>query len=139
MGFRPKEEFVRATPLTVVILIVVSLMAVGRSSAGEISISEEPVRNDLILPDLLVVRPLCAAAATMTTALFLVALPATYPLGKDHDAIDLVEKPWWCVSDRPLGVFQSENLAQGMNKEINNQYPEILKRSFVDGPLKEIR
>lgn len=129
----------RATPLTVVILIVVSLMAVGRSSAGEISISEEPVRNDLILPDLLVVRPLCAAAATMTTALFLVALPATYPLGKDHDAIDLVEKPWWCVSDRPLGVFQSENLAQGMNKEINNQYPEILKRSFVDGPLKEIR
>lgn len=129
----------RATPLIVVVLIVVGLMAVGRSSAGEISIAEEPVRNVLVIPDLLVIRPLCAAAATMTTALFLVGLPATYPLGKDHAAIDLVEKPWWCVSDRPLGVFQAENLAQGMNKEINNQYPEILKRSFVDGPLKDIR
>lgn len=129
----------RATPLIVVVLIVVGLMAGGRSSAGEISIAEEPVRNDLVLPDLLVVRPLCAAAATMTTALFLVSLPATYPLGRDYVAVDLVEKPWWCVSDRPLGVFQAEDLAQGMNKEINNQYPEILKRSFVDGPLKDIR
>ena len=129
----------RATPLIVVVLIVVGLVAVDRSSAGEISISEEPVRNDLVLPDLLLVRPLCAAAATMTTALFLVGLPATYPLGKDYVALDLVEKPWWCVSDRPLGVFQSEDLAQGMNVEINNQYPEILKRSFVDGPLKDIR
>jgi hypothetical protein len=129
----------RATPLIVVVLMAVGLMATGRSLAGEISIAEEPVRNDLVLPDLLLVRPLCAAAATMTTALFLVGLPATYPLGKDHAAIDLVEKPWWCVSDRPLGVFQSEDLAQGMNREIDDQYPEILKRSFVDGPLKEIR
>ena len=129
----------RTTPLMAVVLIVVGLMAVSTASAGEVSITEEPVRYDLVLPDLLVVRPLCAAAATMTTALFLISLPATYPLDRDYVALDLVEKPWWCVSNRPLGVFQAEDLPQGMNKEINNQYPEILKRSFVDGPLKDIR
>jgi hypothetical protein len=92
-----------------------------------------------VLPDLLVVRPLCAAAAALTTALFVISLPGTYPVGKDYVAVDMVEKPWWCVSDRPLGVFQSDDMAQGMNKEIDNQYLEILKRNFADGPLKEIR
>jgi len=98
MGFVERRAYARNS-IDSGRLIVVGLMA-GGDLRREISISEEPVRNDLVLPDLLVVRPLCAAAATMTTALFLVSC-RHLSTGRDYVAVDLVEKPWWCVSDRP--------------------------------------
>jgi hypothetical protein len=128
-----------ASPSTVVVLIVVGIITANPSWAGEVIISEEPVRNELVFPDLLIVRPLGAAGASITTALFVLSLPATYPLNKDFVALDLVERPWWFVSDRPLGVFQPKNRTRELSEEINQQYPEILKRTFADGPLRDIR
>jgi hypothetical protein len=139
MIFRRKEGYMRAPPAMAVFLMVVGMITANPSLAGEITISEEPVRNELVFPDLLIVRPLGAAVASITTALFVLSLPATYPLSKDYVALDLVERPWWFVSDRPLGVFQTEDRARVLSEEIDRQYPEILKRTFADGPLRDIR
>ena len=131
----------RTTLSVVVVLIVIGFIAINPTSAEEVTTPTDLGRYDLVLSDLFVIRPLCAVGASITTSLFVLSLPVSYQVDRGYDALEyLVEKPWGYVSNRPLGVFQpEESKARIFNPEINQQYQRILKRTFLDGPLKDIK
>ncbi|MDD5640188.1 MAG: hypothetical protein PHX53_00960 [Syntrophales bacterium] len=82
------------------------------------------------VPDLLIVRPLAAIGALITTSAFVATLPVTFPLGKDVKVSTiLLEKPWSYVADRPLGVFAPEkSFSQAIDERISTQYQEYYGR-----------
>ncbi len=88
-----------------VILGLVIVMAATSGMAGEITQREEPAVIVKIL-DLLIVRPVSAAVATVSTGVCAVAAPFTYIAGVPEASVRvLVEAPWRFTGGRPLGDF----------------------------------
>lgn len=61
---------------------------------------------DMKVFDLFVVRPLSIGISLLTTALYCVTVPFTFPAGVSEDAARfLIEDPWKYVGARHLGEF----------------------------------
>jgi len=92
----------------------------------DLEIHQPPANLLTTVPDLMIVRPLSAMGAVVTTSLFVATLPLTYPLSQDLKISQtLVERPWTYVSDRPLGVFvPGESIETLVDSTISKQYQD---------------
>ena len=89
-------------------LLAVGLAVAGGAWAADPGQSEEPPVIVKIL-DLLIVRPLSASVATISTALCIVVGPAALVYGVPEAATRvLVEAPWRFTGARPLGDFSGQ-------------------------------
>ena len=122
-------------------MLLVFLLAAGAAGAQELVPRHPPDSLVTSVPDLLLVRPLGAIGALVSSSVFGATLPLTYPLGLDQRvARYLAEKPWEYVSNRPLGVFVPEpNVMLGVDNKINGQYSEFLSRTGADGTITNLR
>lgn len=93
------------------------------------------------ISDLVVVRPVAAVGSFLSTAVFVVTLPFTYPDNNGFDTLrPLVERPWHFVTDRPLGIWKTGELTgRLMNDDMDSRYSGILGRTFADTSPEDIR
>lgn len=117
------------------ILAILTLWSWSQPCLGfELEDEKPPDKLGPSVADFIVVRPLSAIGAAVTTSAFVATLPLTYPLGKDLKMTSpLVEKPWNYAGDRPLGVFLPEkSVCETISEKINGQYKEYLSRVSAD-------
>lgn len=129
----------------VLILAVLVLWSWSLPCFGfELEDTKPPDKLGPSVADIILVRPLGAIAAAVTTSAFLATLPVTYTMGKDLKMVSpLMEKPWNYTGDRPLGVFYPEkSVVETINTQMNGYYKEYLGRVSADQPpldIKDIR
>lgn len=118
------------------VLVIIYSAAPARS--GEQAETENAAAA---VSDLLIVRPLAAAGSTLSTGLFVVALPFTYPVDGGSGALHtLVEIPWRFVANRPLGLWKTAKpLVQVTDQDMDARYSGILGRTFADTTPDRIR
>jgi hypothetical protein len=126
----------------VLILTVLGLWSWSLPCFGfELEMEKPPDKFGPSVADIMIVRPLSAIGAVVTTSAFIATLPVTYPLGKDLKMTSpLVEKPWNYAADRPLGVFLPEKSAcETISEQINGHYKEYLGRVSADRAPLDIK
>ena len=108
-------------------LLLSALGSPALSQDMDLEIHQPPANLLTTVPDLMIVRPLSAMGAVVTTSLFVATLPLTYPLSQDLKISQtLVERPWTYASDRPLGVFiPGESIETQIDSTISKQYQDF--------------
>ncbi|MEJ2671845.1 MAG: hypothetical protein P8168_06515 [Deltaproteobacteria bacterium] len=116
------------------ILLVAALASPALSQDKDGELCQPPANIFTTVPDLMIVRPLAAAGAIVTTSLFVATLPMTYPLAQDLKLSQiLVHKPWTYVADRQMGVFvPKESVEKGIDTAISEQYQVYFVRVGAD-------
>jgi len=104
------------------------------SWSEDIEMNQPPGKVPAALLDLMVVRPLGAGGALITTSAFTATLPVTYPLGRDLQVSQvLVQKPWTYVTDRPLGILlPGKSITARIDNKISEQYQEYFIQAGAD-------
>lgn len=118
----------------IVLTVFVILLAAWHASpvwSQDSNIQRPPASAAAALSDLIFIRPLSVIGSSLTTSIFLLTLPVTYPIDRGHKtSTALVQKPWSYTANRSLGIFRPEKYITGtIDDEINDLYGEFLGRT----------
>ena len=99
--------------------------------AKDSDIHRSPASAPAALSDLLFIRPLSVVGSGLTTSIFLLTLPVTYPIDRGYTtSTALVQKPWSFTANRSLGIFRPEkDVTEVIDAEIDDLYGEFLGRT----------
>lgn len=113
-----KKMINRCVIITLILLLFSSHAKTAEWTAQQSVTSENTPSNDPVnepekkpsvgkkIFDLLIVRPISVGAATVSTGVFIVTLPFTFPTGvSETSSRILVEAPWRYASGRYLGEW----------------------------------
>jgi hypothetical protein len=122
--------------ITIISVFIIALFTLNFSSvcAQDSEMKQKPASPIAAITDLIFVRPLSVIGSGLTTSLFLISLPVTYPIDRAYEESTLlVERPWQYTANRSLGIFRhEENITEVTNKEIDQLYGEFLHRTNAE-------
>lgn len=100
-----KNTVILGLILTLCLTVIPLVSAAQPTQSPAVEQRYEP-NAGLVILDLLLVRPLSAGVATVSTAFCIATSPLTFVIGIPQDSARvLVEAPWRFTAGRPLGDF----------------------------------